>query len=93
MSTLSMEEAEVPGVADDFSTLEERIQRVVEVVKRERAARAEAEEKAARLEKLLNAQTALQEQAQGQLRSLEREREQVRQRVERLVKQIEEIAS
>jgi septation ring formation regulator EzrA len=93
MSTLSMEEVEVPAVADDFSTLEERIQRVVEVVKRERAARAEAEEKAARLEKLLNAQTALQEQAQGQLRSLEREREQVRQRVERLVKQIEEIAS
>lgn len=93
MSTLSMEEVEVPAVADDFNTLEERIQRVVEVVKRERAARAEAEEKAARLEKLLNAQTALQEQAQGQLRSLEREREQVRQRVERLVKQIEEIAS
>lgn len=93
MSTLSMEEVEVPAAVDDFSTLEERIQRVVEVVKRERAARAEAEEKAARLEKLLNAQTALQEQAQGQLKSLEREREQVRQRVERLVKQIEEIAS
>lgn len=93
MSMVSVEETEVPVMADDFSTLEERVQRVVEVVKRERAARAEAEENAARVEKLLHAQTALLEQAQGQLKALEREREQVRLRVERLLKQIEEIAS
>jgi uncharacterized protein involved in exopolysaccharide biosynthesis len=41
----------------------------------------------------MDAQAALLEQAKEQLRRLEREREQVRQRVERLLKQIDEIAS
>jgi hypothetical protein len=40
----------------------------------------------------MDAQAALLEQAKEQLRTLEREREQVRQRVERLLKQIDEIA-
>lgn len=93
MSTATVEEAELPGAVDDFAALEERVLRAVEVVKRERAARAEAEQNAERLEKLLSAETALLEQAQQQLKSLEREREQVRQRVERLLKQIDEIAS
>ena len=47
---------------------------------------------AARLQSLMDAQAALLEQAKEQLRTLEREREQVRQRVERLLKQIDEIA-
>jgi DNA anti-recombination protein RmuC len=92
-TTLSPEEAELPMAVDDFSALEERVLRAVEVVKTERAARAEAEQNAERLEKLLNTQTALLEQTQEQLKGLEREREQVRQRVERLLKQIDEIAS
>jgi predicted phage-related endonuclease len=93
MSTLTPQEAELPMVVDDFSALEERVVRAVEVVKKERAARSEAEQNAVRLEKLLNEQMALLEQAQQQLKGLEREREQVRQRVERLLKQIDEIAS
>lgn len=92
MSTLSVEEAELPMATDDFSALEERVVRAVEVVKRERAARAEAEQNAARLQSLLDSQAALLEQSKDQLRSLERERDQVRQRVERLLKQIDEIA-
>ncbi len=92
-TTLSPEETELPMAVDDFSALEERVLRAVEVVKTERAARAEAEQNAERLEKLLNTQTALLEQTQEQLKGLEREREQVRQRVERLLKQIDEIAS
>jgi TolA-binding protein len=92
MSTLSVQEAELPLAADDFSALEERIVRAVELVKHERAARAEAEKGAARLQSLMDAQAALLEQAKEQLRTLEREREQVRQRVERLLKQIDEIA-
>ncbi|HEX4066818.1 MAG TPA: hypothetical protein VHZ09_12415 [Acidobacteriaceae bacterium] len=93
MSTLIAEETELPMAVDDFSALEERVVRAVEVVKKERAARAEAEQNAERLEKLLNEQMALLEQAQQQLKGLEREREQVRQRVERLLKQIDEIAA
>jgi chromosome segregation ATPase len=92
MSTLSVQEADLPMTADDFSALEERIVRAVELVKHERAARADAEQNAARLQSLLNAQSSLLEQAKEQLHTLEREREQVRQRVERLLKQIDEIA-
>jgi uncharacterized protein involved in exopolysaccharide biosynthesis len=40
----------------------------------------------------MDAQSSQLEQAKEQLRTLEREREQVRQRVERLLKQIDEIA-
>ncbi len=92
MSTSSVQEAELPITTDDFSALEERVVRAVEVVKSERAARALAEENATRLQSLLDTQTSLLEQTKEQMKTLEREREQVRQRVERLLKQIDEIA-
>ena len=92
MSALSLQEAELPITVDDFSALEERVVRAIELVKRERAARTEAEQNVARLESLLNAQSGLMEQAKEQLKTLEREREHVRLRVERLLKQIDEIA-
>lgn len=92
MSTLTLQEAELPINTDDFSALEERVMRAVELVKHERGARAEAEQKATRLQSQLDAQSGLLEQAKEQLRTLEREREHVRQRVERLLKQIDEIA-
>jgi septal ring factor EnvC (AmiA/AmiB activator) len=92
MSTLTLHEAELPTNTDDFSALEERVMRAVEVVKRERIARTEAEQNATRLQSQLEAQSASLEQMKEQLRTLEREREHVRQRVERLLKQIDEIA-
>jgi chromosome segregation ATPase len=92
MSTPGAQEAESPMTTDDFSALEERIVRAVELVKREREARAQAEENASRLQSLLDTQTSLLEQAKEQLRTLEREREQVKGRVERLLRQIDEIA-
>lgn len=94
MSTLSLEQAELPTAAvDDFGALEQRILRAVEVVKQERAARAEAEAMAARVQSEKDAQATTLEQAQEQVRTLEREREQVRQRVERLLKQLDEISA
>ncbi|HEX4311845.1 MAG TPA: hypothetical protein VHZ25_17580 [Acidobacteriaceae bacterium] len=92
MSALSLQEAELPITVDDFSALEERVVRAVEVVKRERAGRTEAEQNVTRLQSLLDAQSGLLEQAKEQLKTLEREREHVKQRVERLLKQIDEIA-
>jgi septal ring factor EnvC (AmiA/AmiB activator) len=92
MSTLTLQEAELPIPVDDFSALEDRIVRAVELVKSERLARTEAEQNAARLQSMMDAQAALLEQAKEQLRTLERERDHVRQRVERLLKQIDEIA-
>jgi len=92
MSALTLQEAELPMELDDFSALEERVRRTVELVKHERSARADAEKNVARLEGLLNAQSSLLEQAKEQMKTIEREREQIRQRVERLLKQIDEIA-
>jgi septal ring factor EnvC (AmiA/AmiB activator) len=91
MSSLSLQEPEV--VVDDFVALEERVLRAVELVKSERAARSEAEQRASRLQGELEAQTVQLEQAQEQVRTMEKDREQVRQRVEKLLKQLDEIAS
>lgn len=92
MSTAGVQEAELTMSTDDFSALEDRVVRAVEVVKRERAARVLAEENATRLQSLLDTQTSLLEQAKEQMKTLEREREHVKGRVERLLKQIDEIA-
>ena len=74
---------------DDFSALEERILRAVNLVKRERLARAEAEERAAKSESRLAEQTPQIDQMQTELNTLRAERDHVRQRVERLLSQLD----
>lgn len=91
MSSLSLHEPEI--AVDDFVALEQRVVRAIELVKSERAARAEAEQRANRLQSEIDAQGTQLEQAQEQVRTLEQDREQVRQRVERLLKQLDEIAA
>ncbi len=84
--------------ADDFAALEERIRRAVELVKRERQARAGAEARSAELEaRLTDAEAQMQAQSpivdrlQSELNALRAERDQVRQRVERLLKQLDSL--
>jgi len=84
--------------ADDFAALEERIRRAVELVKQERQAHAAAEARAAQLEAIAaqaeshaKAQSHTVEQLEGELRALRGERDQVRQRVERLLKQLDSL--
>jgi hypothetical protein len=74
---------------DDFAALEERIHRAVELVKREREARAAAEERAINAEGQVRIQTPLLEQLQNEINALRTERDQVRQRVERLLAQLD----
>jgi septal ring factor EnvC (AmiA/AmiB activator) len=74
---------------DEFAALEERIRRAVELVKSERQARAAAEERAAKAEEKLHAQSPVVEQLQSELHALRAERDQVRQRVERLLTQLD----
>jgi len=74
---------------DEFAALEERIRRAVGQLKQERQARSEAEERAAKLEAQLQDQeprVALLEKELGALRA---ERDHVRQRVERLLAQLD----
>jgi chromosome segregation ATPase len=82
--------------ADDFASLEERILRAVELVKRERQARAaveahkaDLEAHVAQVEAQVQAKSLEVEQMQNELHALRAEREQVRQRVERLLKQLD----
>ena len=74
---------------DDFSALEDRILRAVDLVKRERLARAEAEARAAKAEAQLSEQAPLVEHLQKDLNTLRSERDQVRQRVEKLLAQLD----
>jgi chromosome segregation ATPase len=91
-----VEPAALAVSADDFAALEERIRRAVDLVKRERQARAGAEARSAELEARLTeaeaqvqAQSPIVDQLQSELTALRAEREQVRQRVERLLKQLD----
>jgi hypothetical protein len=78
---------------DDFAALEERVFRAVSLVRSERQARTVAEERAAALETRIAAEVQAQqpiiEHLQHEVDSLRAEREQVRQRVERLLSQLD----
>lgn len=75
--------------ADDFAALEERIVRAVELVKRERQLRAAAEQRAAKAEAEMAGQSPVVDQLRDEIRGLRAERDQVRQRVERLLAQLD----
>ena len=98
MSTLAFQNAELPIAADDFNALEQRVLRAVELLKTEREllktereARAAAEQNATTLQQLLDEQSTELTKTQQQVQSLEKDREHVRGRVERLLKQLDEI--
>jgi hypothetical protein len=88
---------------DDFSALEDRIRRAVDMLKNVRQAlsaaedhaakadarAASAEARAAHAEEQMHAQSPVVEQMQSELTALRSERDQVRQRVERLLAQLD----
>jgi len=74
---------------DDFSSLEERILRAVNLVKRERLARAAAEQRAAEVESRLQEQTTAGDELQKEVNALRAERDHIRQRVEKLLGQLD----
>jgi peptidoglycan hydrolase CwlO-like protein len=83
---------------DEFQALEQRVQRAVEIVRREREARAAAEsdaaalrEQIAALNEQVDALTSSTNSAQGQITTLNQEREAVRLRVEKMMQQIDEL--
>jgi chromosome segregation ATPase len=93
MSTLALNDAELNVTADDFNALEQRVLRTVELLKKEREARATAEQNAATLQQLLDEQSTQLTKVQEQVTAFEQERDNVRQRVERLLNQLDEISA
>ena len=75
--------------SSDFSALEERIARTIALVKSERQARAAAEQRAESLSAQLGEQLAMIKSLQEEVLALNTERDQVRQRVERLLTQLD----
>ena len=75
----------------DFSALEDRVSRAVKLVRSEREARAVAEHRAETLDTQLSEQHALVKTLQEEISALNAERDQVRQRVEKLLSQLDSL--
>ena len=75
----------------DFSALEDRVARAVNLVKSERQARAAAEQHASELDGQLYEQRDLVKTLQEEIRALNSERDQVRNRVEKLLTQLDSL--
>jgi hypothetical protein len=92
MSTLAEHPPEMTmAAADDFQALEERVLRTVELLKGERELRFSVEQHASRLTHRVEEQAAQVALLEEQLSGLQKEREAVRHRIERLLKQIDEL--
>jgi chromosome segregation ATPase len=89
MSFKAMEEAPATVPADDFNALEEKIYRTIELLKQAREAKAAAERTAARLREQLEGREDQTQSLRTEIVALRREREEVRTRVEKMLKQIE----
>jgi hypothetical protein len=76
---------------DEFQALEQKVLRAVEIVKREREARAAAEAEVASLREQLDTQLNSTIAVEAELSTLAKERENVRLRVEKMLQQMDEL--
>lgn len=76
---------------DEFQALEQKVLRAVEIVRREREARAAAEAEVAALREQLDDLKHVSNEAQTQITSLNQERTTVRLRVEKMLQQMDEL--
>jgi len=75
----------------EFAELEERVLRAVNLVKRERLERTAAEERAAQAEAREQERAAQLDSLQKEVQALRAERDAVRQRVEKVLSQLDEL--
>jgi chromosome segregation ATPase len=81
-----------PGIsADEFQALEQKVLRAVEIVKREREARAAAESEVASLREQLAIYESNARAVETEINTLNKERDQVRLRVEKMLQQMDEL--
>jgi chromosome segregation ATPase len=76
---------------DEFQALEQKVLRAVEIIKQEREARAKAEAEITSLKEQLEFQTLVAQEAQTAVTSLTKDRETVKQRVEKMLQQMDEL--
>jgi len=76
---------------DEFQALEQKVIRAIEIVKQEREARAKAEAEITNLKEQLEFQTLVATEAQSAVNTLTKDRDQVKQRVEKMLQQMDEL--
>ncbi|RSL17444.1 hypothetical protein EDE15_2978 [Edaphobacter aggregans] len=76
---------------DEFQALEQKVLRAVEIVKREREARAKAEAEVTSLREQLEFQTLVATEAQTAVTTLTKDRDAVRLRVEKMLQQMDDL--
>ncbi len=92
MSTAAVQE-DVSLAADTFAALEQRVVRTIEMLRAERQLRVAAEKQLERAKEELDLHAMEVEEMRSQLAALNQERDAVRQRVERLLANLDAIAT
>jgi chromosome segregation ATPase len=93
MSVKTEREPELATPADDFHALEEKIYRTIELLKTAREGKTAAERDSQRLRDQLELREEEFENLRREVISLRKEREEVRGRVEKMLRQIEALTS
>lgn len=76
---------------DEFQALEQRIMRTVELIRTEREARSSAEAEVAAMKELLDMASAENSQLSAEINAIKQDREQVKSRVDAMLKQLDEL--
>lgn len=84
-------ENDTPAPTEDFPALEEKIYKAIEQLRTARAARTAAERSVARLREQLDHRAGEMDSLRTEVVTLRKEREEVRLRVEKLLKQIDQM--
>jgi len=92
MSARALPELEIAASSDEFQALEEKVYKTIELLKSAREAKAIAERDVSRLREQLEEREEEVETMRHQIVNLRREREEVRCRVEKMLKQIDVLA-
>ena len=79
--------------ADEFHSLEEKIYKTIELLKSAREGKAAAERDASRVREQLEMREEEVDSLKGELVALRKEREEVRTRVEKMLRQIDQLTS
>jgi chromosome segregation ATPase len=91
MSVKAVREFSPDVSSDDFHSLEEKIYRTIELLKAAREAKAAAERDAARVREQLELREDEIQSMRNEMIGLRKEREEVRGRVENMLRQIDEL--
>lgn len=93
MAVKAIRESVAPIHADDFHALEQKVYRAIESLKAARAAKDAAERDVARMRQQMTDRADELGSLRHEMVALRREREEVRSRVEKLLKQIESLTA